>query len=315
MLLPNDNIALIRHFIVLLALLLFLHVPLYSAFPQPADDEYGSLEKSGFTVLFIYGQEGIARHILKLSTTAKHLAEKETGLSAPSEVSIIFCRDHKEFTQKTQYKNENIYACAVGKKNRIYVNGGAFQMNPSDRILGKVLTHEIAHLLFARNIPEKMPLWLEEGLAMHVAHEMRFGDRLKLAYAKVFNRIIKLRELDLGFPQDEKRMALAYAESYSVVECILQTNHISLKAFIKGLTRRDEHGSVVSRYWLSYIRENIEMKWRAWLGSHWKNIILIIIGPTMFWFAISLLFIIAYVKKRKQQKALLEQWENEEDMW
>jgi len=275
-------------------------------YAQGGLDGYESVSLEDITVYFLPEQKNLAEILLKMSKEAKNLAQNRSGLKAKGDVRIIFCKDEKEFYAKSSVRQENIYACAVHIDNAIYINGAAFRKSPVN--LREVLVHEFAHLLIGSNIKAPLPRWLEEGLAMHIAAESRFGDSLKLAYARFFGKTIPLREISLNFPQDQHLLNLAYAQGYSVVSFLLQMKKTSLKDLLSGLARNG-----TELYWDSLFVKNVEVQWVKWLGSKWRNVILIVTSSTIFWLGISFLFILAYTKKRRRAKLKIDQWQDEED--
>jgi hypothetical protein len=45
-----------------------------------------------------------------------------------------------------------------------------------------------------------------------------------------------------------------------------------------------------------------------------KNIALVLTSTTVFWTIVTLLFLTAYIKKRRRQKQLIKSWEGEEQI-
>jgi len=80
------------------------------------------------------------------------------------------------------------------------------------------LAHELTHLYLAAALgSRRVPLWLEEGLAMHAAGEGGWGRAGRLAGAVLQKRLIPFAELARRFPGQSGKAALAYAQSYYLV--------------------------------------------------------------------------------------------------
>ena len=90
----------------------------------------------------------------------------------------------------------------------------------------QALPHEIAHLIVAEAVSGPfgdIPTWLNEGLAEYAGGEM--PDYLEQTLKQAFRSgsLISVRSLIGGFPADPSLASLAYAESQSLVEYLLDT--------------------------------------------------------------------------------------------
>jgi ABC-type multidrug transport system permease subunit len=57
--------------------------------------------------------------------------------------------------------------------------------------------------------------------------------------------------------------------------------------------------------------KSLEEQWKKYLGNRWWNIIFLFSSGTIFWFAMTLFFLLAYLKKRKQKLEQIKVWEEE----
>ena len=90
----------------------------------------------------------------------------------------------------------------------------------------QALPHEITHLIVAEAVFGPfgdIPTWLNEGLAEYAGGEMPdyYEQTLKQAFRS--GSLISVRSLTGGFPADPSLAYLAYAESLSLVEYLLDT--------------------------------------------------------------------------------------------
>jgi hypothetical protein len=89
------------------------------------------------------------------------------------------------------------------------------------------LRHELTHLVVdqaTENPYAEPPRWLNEGLASYLMRDPNELRQLENALAQGLrqNTLISLRSLGSQFPSDDRGIALAYAESYSVVTYIVE---------------------------------------------------------------------------------------------
>ena len=89
------------------------------------------------------------------------------------------------------------------------------------------LTHELAHLLVKEvtfNCLGRLPTWLNEGLAVYSEGSMQPFQRRALDQAIGNNALISIRSLSGSFPAGHTGAALSYAESFSLVEYLIDVH-------------------------------------------------------------------------------------------
>ena len=66
-----------------------------------------------------------------------------------------------------------------------------------------MLAHEMTHLILGRIFHEgEIPVWLDEGLTMHLAGDWGLSRQIAMTRAVVSHRFIPLKQLAGGFPGD-----------------------------------------------------------------------------------------------------------------
>lgn len=95
--------------------------------------------------------------------------------------------------------------------------------SPRLRTLGDdyrgTVRHELVHVLLHRNTDTaKLPRWLNEGVCMLLANELRWGSTLQVAQMHLSGQMIPLRELDRAFamPGSDHQFGNAYAQALSM---------------------------------------------------------------------------------------------------
>ncbi|GAB4531346.1 MAG: hypothetical protein Kow0063_10500 [Anaerolineae bacterium] len=126
-------------------------------------------------------------------------------------------------------------AIAVGSQE--WTGGQAFTeqgvvvigVSPGDLDFGLAATpHELTHLVIHQatdNPYGDIPRWLDEGLAVYMSGELDTGwrgYREQVTRAARGGRLMTLQTLSSSFPADSEQAGLAYAQSGSVVEFIIQ---------------------------------------------------------------------------------------------
>jgi hypothetical protein len=266
-----------------------------------------------FSADFPKDKEKAAEFFLALAESAV-LFFKGQELAPPEQtIQLVYCATEKDFLIKSGMNPEHIVACASSDRKAIFINGEQFQTLRRDEIL-PVMIHEYAHIYLGLKIPARLPHWLNEGLAMHLAGEWSFGDSVNLSLAHVMNKFIPFSRLTMGFPPEKSEMRLAYLQSYSMTDFIIKNffGKGGLKPFLKRLERPEESFEIISKIQDPLILKSLEAQWKKNLGARWRNIFYIILSGSFSWFFITLLFLYAYFKKRKQKKEQVNLWEEDE---
>ena len=113
-----------------------------------------------------------------------------------------------------------------------------------DAWVGIVIPHELMYLVFdtaASNPYHFPPRWLNEGLAVHISQGYDASDRGAVERAAADGTLIPIDGLTGQFPTSFERFSLAYAESVSAVDYLVDTHGedalVSLiRSYANGLT-------------------------------------------------------------------------------
>lgn len=143
---------------------------------------------------------------------------------------------------------------------------------PSELDWGKrALVHELTHLVVhqATFSPYgQLPLWLDEGLATYNEGELDLVLRSYLEEAILKDELISVRSLCSPFSAYSEKAYLSYAQSYSLVEYLLdsygQDKMLDLLALLKQGHTYDEALTEVYGFDI----DGLDARWRATLTSH-----------------------------------------------
>jgi hypothetical protein len=147
----------------------------------------------------------------------------------------------------------------------------AISIPPSELDWGKkALVHELTHLVVhqATFSPYgQLPLWLDEGLAMYNEGELDPVFRSYLDEAILEGKLISVRSLCSPFSAYSEKASLSYAQSYSLVEYLLdnygQGKMLDLLALLKQGSTYDEALTEVYGFDI----DGLDALWRATLTS------------------------------------------------
>lgn len=177
----------------------------------------------------------------------------------------------------------------------------------------RVLVHEWSHLSLHRAVGSgHVPVWFDEGLAIHEARE-RSLDRVRTLWeATVRGTLLPLSELDAHFPSRPHAVDLAYAESADFVGWLLTQSDGGPGAVRRVLHRmRDGDTFQVAMSETFSSVTQLELDWRAELARRYAALPLLI-GSSSAWFIVLGLLVLAYRRKRRDVARTLARWEAEE---
>ena len=147
----------------------------------------------------------------------------------------------------------------------------AIGVPPSELDWGKrALVHELTHLVIHQvtfSPYGQLPLWLDEGLAMYNEGELDPVFRSYLQEAILQDKLISVRSLCSPFSAYYGKACLSYAQSYSLVEYLLdnygQDKMLDLLALLKQGSTYDEALTEV----YGFDMDGLDARWRATLPA------------------------------------------------
>lgn len=179
--------------------------------------------------------------------------------------------------------------------------------------LDETLTHELSHVLLYRAAGgQHLPLWFVEGLAVHQAGEHRLQRIQTLWEAAIVDEVLPIATLSSHFPSRPQQVNLAYAQSADLVEYLLRSQ--TDKARLTELLVSARAGASFDQALLSAYRVDLaylERDWRHSLSERFRVLPMLLTG-TALWGGIAVLAAIAFIRRRRDHRAKLLQWAEEE---
>lgn len=184
---------------------------------------------------------------------------------------------------------------------------------PSGQDYRGMLRHELIHVLLARNTEEaNVPRWFDEGVAMVVSQELRWESGLRIARMYLRKRLIPYNELNFAFAPigDEGLFDDAYAEALSITRYII--DRIGEERFwelVRSMKTISFEEALEKEAGLTPVA-----LYDAWRRSLWKVALFgsLVSGFSAFQL-MAILVVVAYLRKRRRGRKLVQQWEEEED--
>jgi hypothetical protein len=181
--------------------------------------------------------------------------------------------------------------------------------------LEKTFRHEVNHILLGQAFKgkQKVPRWLDEGLAMIQAREWSMSRLSTITSAVLTDSLIPMDDLAESFPSDLRNAELAYCQSFYFISFLKgEFGNTAFKDFLKEYCKHKNFSrAIIETYHISWDR--MEDLWLDYLRLRFSWIPIITSTSTL-WFIASLIFIMGYVRKRRKSHLKKHQWENEEQL-
>lgn len=182
----------------------------------------------------------------------------------------------------------------------------------TDEPLTQVIDHEITHILLGQAFDgQKVPTWLQEGMAQYVAKQYTAETTASIAKGMLGNNLMDFRELTMGFPRDPIRARLAYAQSADLIAFMAnEYGSESLKILSRNLAAGKAAPAAV-RAATGQDIDTVDKAWRKRLST--SHLWITPLVDDMVWFSLGgLLLVIGAIKVKRRNKKRLEALELED---
>lgn len=260
---------------------------------------------------FYYEKESLPISSLVKNADPAALKVKElTGFAPKEKIDVFIAADKKEF-KKFQPNNARVPDWAVGvafpSQNLMIL------LKKKNTGLAPVFRHELNHILLGQAFrgKEKVPRWLDEGLAMIVAGEWNLSNMATMTGAVLSGSVIPMEDITTHFPYEESRARIAYAQSFYFISFLKgKFGDSAFKRFLTEYSKYHNFNLAIRKtYFLDWWE--VENMWQDYLRLRF-NWIPIITSTGFLWFVASIIFVLGYFHKKRKSRMKLKEWEEEE---
>jgi uncharacterized protein (DUF934 family) len=182
------------------------------------------LNSPGARVEFGEGDRRLAEAVPRVLDSIRAQLADELGLRGPALVRVRISRDARPFAGVAGGLPVELFAgIAYPGTGTIEINAAA--MDRSGRQVGfvRTLRHEYVHLALGRTLGgRRVPKWFEEGLACAFGSPLPREEALLVTGGRGF----RLQALARTFPSTKDGLALAYAQSESIVRFLVRESSL-----------------------------------------------------------------------------------------
>jgi len=219
-------------------------------------------------ILYWYrGNDDFGKALFDRALEALDQLSQDTGVTVEKAVKIFIYGSHsdllgaldqgaKEWTGGQTFADQGIVLIGVSPDN----------LEWGKRATVHELTHVVIHQVTDTPLGG-LPTWLDEGLAMYAEGDLEPVYRAELDAAIKSNTLISVRSLSSSFSANPDLASLSYAESYSLVEFILDRYGSEKMTQLMDIFKQGAYYDDALQEALGVDTDGLEDAWRAWLGA------------------------------------------------
>jgi hypothetical protein len=288
-----------------------------------APEEFSSIEAHGVRLRYHPDQSALAR---KLMLEAEPFRREVVGLLGmqPGDAGAPLSELIEVRLGRTPLEMEKLGP--VGMRSPKYASGLALPrarlilLTASPRYPGEkhdlvqIFRHELAHIALADRVGiGNVPRWFDEGFAVFSSGEGEAARMQTLWTATLARRLIPWDELTRSFPEDAQTASVAYAQAADIIRYLLRGD--GQHRFFSIFSRMNNGQTFESAVKDAYGEDLglLEVDYRADAArryTFWP----ILFASSTIWGVAAALFIVAYLRKRKQAQKKLARWAREEQL-
>lgn len=284
----------------------------------PSRWRYQTVENDSIVVFYDSERsKSVVRALLSASPGIISKLEKDLQIRVSKKVEVVLFSE-SNYRKIPRFKYEPEWAAGEafpGENSMIIIIERLGTYPDLDAV--SVFTHELSHILLHSALQESgiiIPRWFNEGVAMLEARKWGLRDRFELGSSLITGRYIPLESLRESFPDDRYGASQAYVQSFSFLSFLAERyGERSIYDLISEMKKRKDFDDA----FLSVFGEDmkgIEAQWIAKI-TMWYRWLPVITSSITLWIAITLLFLIGYVRKKSRNAEIMKRWEEEEDHW
>lgn len=276
-----------------------------------ASQAYNKTETQAFTFFYSQADKKAALILARNADMIVQHVANTMGFDLKEKVKVVISPNYKEF-QKAQPEGTRVPSWAVGVA---YPSKNLIVLLKKERVdLIKTFRHEVNHILLGQAFKGKnrVPRWLDEGLAMITANEWSLSRLSTITFAVLTDSLIPMDNIAKYFPADLKYAELAYCQSFYFISFLKgKFGSTAFKNFLKEYSKQKNfYRAIRKTYHISW--DKMEDLWLDYLRLRFSWIP-ILTSAGAIWFFASLIFIIGYIKKKRESLIKMQQWEVEEN--
>jgi hypothetical protein len=184
--------------------------------------DWQSLDSDQVTIFWYEGDLSFVQDLVDAADEALERLAGEIEVTLEQPVKIYIYASSGDLLNALIYPQEWTGGLAFPGYGTVIIG-----ISPDNLAWGKrAIAHEMGHLVVHQALSGfygHLPVWLDEGLAMDAEGDLRSDLQTLLNEAIAHDTLYSVRSISSSFPTDPDKARLCYAESYSLVQFLIDT--------------------------------------------------------------------------------------------
>ena len=184
--------------------------------------DWQSLASDQVTIFWYEGELPFVQELVDAADEALERLAGEIGVALEQPVKIYIYANSGDLRNALIYPQEWTGGLAFPGYGTVIIG-----ISPDNLAWGKrAIAHEMGHLVVHQALSGfygHLPVWLDEGLAMDAEGDLRPDLQTMFNKAITHDTLFSVRSISSSFPTDPDEARLCYAESYSLVQFLIDT--------------------------------------------------------------------------------------------
>lgn len=181
-----------------------------------------NIESTNFKLYWYKGDSHFARQLVEAGEDALSLLEEDIGAKPGRAIKVYVYGSTAALHGSLIYPQEWTGGLAFTEYGIVALGVSAAQVSWGESAMAHEMAHLVVHQVTMNGYGVSLPRWLDEGLAMYAEGPLASSFTSALSSAVKQGRLDSVQSLSSSFPADTAGATLAYAESYSLVEFLLE---------------------------------------------------------------------------------------------
>ena len=183
--------------------------------------EWKEAQSTSFNLYWYKGDSQFAQQLIAAGEDALSLLEDDIGAKPERTIEVYVYGSTKALQGSLIFPQEWTGGLAYTEYGVVALGISTDQLGWGEGAMAHEMAHLVVHQVTMNGYGLVLPTWLDEGLAMYAEGELTSDFVSALSSAAKRGRLISVQSLSSSFPADTASATLAYAESYSLVEYLL----------------------------------------------------------------------------------------------
>ena len=258
-----------------------------------------SVEVAGLRFHFAEGDRQAARDLVARAAQTRRTVASRLGADPGGVFHVYLAHDRAAFSRLLAGAPAWMSGVAHGRLGWAAVRLDTSAGRPWDDV-HRTLRHELAHLMLRRAAGERddLPRWFSEGFAIYVADEWSFERARQLTRALLQGRVFPLSRIARRFPTEVQDVHLAYAISVAFTAFLLKQDDGQPFGALLAELAAGRPFELAIRSGFGRPLKELERQWRGQLEWRYAWVPGLLGGSTL-WVAVTVLFLLAYLRRRR----------------